>query len=69
MFKKINVFEVLIFWRHYCQFQDVEALSLYDIFLGNFTLSNLIILVGYLIKWNRGFEIFSIDHHASEIWK
>ena len=34
---------------------------------GNFALSDLIILVEDLIRWNKGFEIFFIDHYASDI--
>ena len=46
---------------------SLETPSLDDIFLGSFTLSNSIILVEDLIKWNRGFEICLIDHYAGEI--
>ena len=38
-----------------------------DIFLGNFASSNSIIFVEELIKWKRCFEIFLIDHCASDI--
>ena len=38
-----------------------------DIFLWNSTLSNSIILVEYLKRWNRGFEIFFIDHYAGDV--
>ena len=61
----------------YLFFEDVPFLSisryflvtpsLDDIFLGNLTWSNLIILTEDLIRWNRGFEMFLIDHYASEI--
>ena len=45
----------------------VETPSLDDIIFVYFTLPNSIILVEDLIRWNRGFEIFLIDHHSSEI--
>ena len=44
-----------------------ETPSLNDIFLGNFTLSNSIILVENLIRWNRGFEMCLIDRYDGEI--
>ena len=66
--KKIHVFEELIF------FENLQALSvsrnslqtpsLDQALLGNFTLSNSIILVDDIIRWKRGFEIFLIDHYA-----
>ena len=46
---------------------SLETPSLNDIFLGNFTLSNLIILVENLIRWNRRFEMFLIDRYDGEI--
>ena len=46
-----------------------SLLSLADILLGNFTLSNSIILVEDVIKWKRGFEIFLIDHYHGDIRK
>ena len=45
----------------------LETPSLLHIFLENFILSNSIILVEDQIRWNWGFEIFLIDHYASEI--
>ena len=44
-----------------------QTLSLYNILSGNFTLSNSIILVENLIRGKRAFEIFLIDHCASDI--
>ena len=41
--------------------------SLDDILLGNFTLSNSVILVENLMCRKRGFEIFLIDHYAGDI--
>ena len=35
--------------------------------LGNFALSNSIILVENLIRWTKGFEIVLIDHYAGDI--
>ena len=46
---------------------SLQTLSLDDILLGNFTLSNPIILVEKLIRGMRDFEIFLIDHYASDI--
>ena len=46
---------------------SLEAPSLKDIFLGNFTLSNLIILVEDLIRWDRDFKIFLIDRYDGKI--
>ena len=48
---------------------SLQTLSLADILLGNFTLSNSIILVEDVIKWKRGFEIFLIDHYHGDIRK
>ena len=58
-------------------FEDVPLLSIFRnslqtpsldyIFLGNFTLSNSIILVEGLVRSNRGFEMFLIDHYAGDI--
>ena len=45
----------------------LETPSLDDIFLGNFTWPDSSILIEDLIRWNRGFEMFLIDHYASEI--
>ena len=44
-----------------------QTLSLHNILSGNFTLSNSIILVENLIRGKRAFEIFLIDHCASDI--
>ena len=41
--------------------------SLYNIHLGNFTLSDSVILMEYLIRCDRGFEIFLIDHFTGDI--
>ena len=46
---------------------SLETPSLNYIFLGNFILSNSIILVEDIIRWNRGFEIFSIDRYDGKI--
>ena len=46
---------------------SLQTPSLDDILLGNFTLSNSIILVEDLIRWKRGFEIFLIDYYADDI--
>ena len=46
---------------------SLETPSLKDIFLGNFTLSNLIILVEDLIRWDRDFKIFLIDRYDGKI--
>ena len=64
------------FWSTHF-FEDVLLLSisrnsleislLDDIFSGNFAMSNSIILVEDLRKWNRGFEIFLIDLCDGEI--
>ena len=65
-YKKIHLFQVLIFeelpflWISRNSLQD-------DIFLGNFALSNSIILVEDLIRWKRSFEIFFIDHYPGDI--
>ena len=56
--KRINVLEVLIFSK---------KPSLDDTLLGNFTFSISIILVEDLIRWKKTFEIFLIDHYASDI--
>ena len=55
--------ENLIFWSTHF----LKATSLDDIILGNFTLSNWIILMKELIKWKESFEIFLIDHYAGDI--
>ena len=46
---------------------SLQTPSLDDIRLGNFTLSNSIILVEDLIRGERGFEIFLLDHYAGDI--
>ena len=46
---------------------SLQTPSLDDIHLGNFTLSNSIILVEDLIRGERGFEIFLLDHYAGDI--
>ena len=70
-YKKVHVFRVLIFvedatllsfWRN-----SFQTTSLDDKSLGNFTLSNSIILVEDVIKWNKSFEIFLIGHYASDV--
>ena len=48
---------------------SLQTLSLDHILLGNFTLSNSIILVEDLIRGKRGFEIFLVDHYAADIRK
>ena len=63
--KKIHVFEVLIFPENILLLQisrnSLQTPSLDDILLGNFTLSNSIILVEDLIRPKRGFEIYPYD--------
>ena len=44
----------------------LETPYLDHIFTGNFTLSNSIISEEDLIRWNKGFEIFLIDHYAGD---
>ena len=46
---------------------SLETPFLKDIFLGNFTLSNLIILVEDLIMWDRDFKIFLTDRYDGKI--
>ena len=69
--KKIHVFEVLIFFENILLLSvsrnSSQTLSLVDITLRNFTLSSSAILVKDLIRWNRCFEIFLIDHCAGDI--
>ena len=69
-YNKIHVFEVLTFWRRTVtvnlkKFFEIQSLD--DIFLKNFALSNSIILVEDLRRWNIGFEIFLIDRYGGEI--
>ena len=45
---------------------SLQTPSLDDIFFGNFILSNSIILVEDLIRWNRGFETFLIGKSSSQ---
>ena len=47
---------------------SLQAPSSDNIFTENFTWSNSIILMEDLIRRKRGFEIFLIDHYASDIW-
>ena len=47
--------------------KSLEISLLDDTFLGNFAMSNSIILVEDLRKWNRCFEIFLIDLCDDEI--
>ena len=64
------------FWSNHF-FEDVPLLSisrnslqtpsLDDIFLRNWTLSNSIILLEDLIRWNRRFAIFLIGHYAGDM--
>ena len=63
MFLKNSFF--LKTYRH-CQSQEIlfKHHPLDQALLGNFTLSNSIILVDDLLRWKRGFEIFLIDHYA-----
>ena len=46
---------------------SLQAPSLDDILLGNFTLSNSITLVEDLKKWKRGFKRFFTDRYAADI--
>ena len=46
---------------------SLQTPSLDHALLGNFTLSNSIILVEDLIRWKRGFEICLIDYYADDI--
>ena len=55
---KINFFEVITFFK---------TPSLDYILLGNFILSNSIILLEDLVRWKRGFEIFLIGQNAGDI--
>ena len=45
---------------------SLQTPSLDDIPLGNFTLSNSVILVEHIIMWRRGFEISLIDQYAGD---
>ena len=59
---KIHVFEVLLFFVNVMLLSisrnSLRALYLDNKLLGNFTLSNLIILVEDLIRWKRGIDVF-----------
>ena len=46
---------------------SLQTPSLDHALLGNFTLSNSIILVEDLMRWKRGFDIFLIDYYADDI--
>ena len=46
---------------------SLQTPSLDNILLGNFALSNSIILVENVIRWTKGFKIFLIDHYAGDI--
>ena len=46
---------------------NLKNFFLDDILLGNFILSNLIFSLEDLIRGNRLFEIFLIDHYAGDI--
>ena len=63
--KKIHVLEVLIYFKTYLN--SLQTPSLDGILLGNFTLSNSIILVEEFIKWKRCPELFLIDYCAGDI--
>ena len=63
-YKKIHVFELVFFENLLLLLFSKNSLqtpSLDDILLGNFTLSNSIILVEDLIRPKRGFEIYPYD--------
>ena len=68
--KKIHVFEIIILWKRTIILSvsrnSLQISSLDDILLGNFALSNSIILVEHLTRWKKGFEIFLIDHYAGD---
>ena len=70
---EIHAFEALIRFENVLlrpiSKNSLQAPSLDKIHLGNFTLSDSIILVEDLIRWSRGFEIFLIDHYAGDIRK
>ena len=73
LIKRIRKFTFLrysFFWKHTITISSrnsLETLSLGDIILRNFILSNSTFLVEDLIRWKRCFEIFLIDHCASDI--
>ena len=46
---------------------SLQTPSLDHALLGNFTLSNSIILVEDPMRWKRGFDIFLIDYYADDI--
>ena len=64
--KKTPVFEVLFFLLSIIE-NYLQTSSSEDTFLGNFTLTNSIILMEDWIRWKRGSEIFLIDHCAVDI--
>ena len=69
---KYHVFEVLIFFEGTATV-SLKKFSSSTIFRWNFfekfyiIYSNSIILVGDLIRWNKDYEIFLIDHYVSDI--
>ena len=68
--RKFIFLKYSLFWRriHYINLRNpLETPHLNEIFLGYFTLSNSVILVEDLIRWNKGFEIFLIDRYDGEI--
>ena len=62
-YKKIHIFEAIsiVNLKNFLQTPSLD-----DKFCGNLTFSNSIIFVEDLIRWNKGFEIFLIDHYAGE---
>ena len=64
--KKIDVFEVMLFWRRTITVNLKKWAS--NAILHDFALSDSIILVEDLIRWNKGFEIILIDNYAGDIW-
>ena len=70
-YKKINVFEVLIFLESLqvlsVSRNALQTPSIDHSLLENFTLSDSIIPVEDIMSWIKGFEIFLIDHYAGDI--
>ena len=64
--KKIDVFEVMLFWRRTITVNLKKWAS--NAILHDFALSDSIILVEDLIRWNKDFEIILIDNYAGDIW-